>query len=423
MSATKNALENLFKKRKIREKKSSAKELEKQVSMRSLLELGNIVHYLKKKSPSAEEIQQIVTSINHLQKNSREVAEEVKDTLRLSKTSRNVTGQTMGMMEEASSKMGALDESLNEVTKGLAIIEDISSEINLLSLNASIEAARAGEFGKGFSVVANEVKSLASKTKGVSEGINKIILSTQESADNLARSFEQVKEKLQDSQESATAIQKNMDIVNANTNDLYEELKVSGSSLLKMSEASMEVESKLQDFQFIKTTLSSLLEMEERGLGKDRADTCASMSIFASLAELSTTHRSVSVDSAKEIPLSDSDVLISQTDRRGIIQYANESFVEASGFSIEELMGKPHNLVRNSFMPKSAFAHMWQTIKKGEIWQGIVVNRSKDGRHYWVLATVYPHYEEGRLMGYISVRVKPDPRLVVQALDIYPRLV
>ncbi len=98
--------------------------------------------------------------------------------------------------------------------------------------------------------------------------------------------------------------------------------------------------------------------------------------------------------------------LISETDTRGIITYANPKFCEVSGYSLDELLGKPHNIIRHPDMPKAVFKELWDTIKAGKIWQGEIKNRRKDGSHYWVLATVGPLLDsEGYPYRYVSMRV------------------
>ncbi len=98
--------------------------------------------------------------------------------------------------------------------------------------------------------------------------------------------------------------------------------------------------------------------------------------------------------------------LVTETDTRGIITYANKKFCEVSGYTMDELIGKPHNIIRHPDMPKSVFKELWDTIKAGKIWQGEVKNRRKDGSHYWVLATVGPLLDsEGYPYRYISMRV------------------
>lgn len=114
--------------------------------------------------------------------------------------------------------------------------------------------------------------------------------------------------------------------------------------------------------------------------------------------------------------------LISTTDAKGVITYCNDAFVEISGFSREELMRAPHNLVRHPDVPPAVFDHMWTTLKKGLPWMGIVKNRCKTGDHYWVNAYVTPVFEGERVVGYESVRVKPTAEQVRRAEALYNRI-
>lgn len=112
----------------------------------------------------------------------------------------------------------------------------------------------------------------------------------------------------------------------------------------------------------------------------------------------------------------DQFALISETDTRGIITYANPRFCEVSGYALDELIGKPHNLVRHPDMPKETFKELWDTIKAGKIWQGEIKNRRKDGSHYWVLATVGPLLDaEGHPYRYVSIRVDITQQKALEA--------
>ncbi len=114
--------------------------------------------------------------------------------------------------------------------------------------------------------------------------------------------------------------------------------------------------------------------------------------------------------------------LISTTDLKGQITYCNEAFIDISGFSRDELMRAPHNLVRHPDVPPAVFAHLWQTLKQGKPWMGIVKNRCKNGDHYWVNAYVTPMLENGQVVGYESVRVKPTAEQVRRAEALYARI-
>ena len=109
-----------------------------------------------------------------------------------------------------------------------------------------------------------------------------------------------------------------------------------------------------------------------------------------------------------EIEFPDGEPLVSRTDPGGRIVFANHVFVETSGFSEQELVGAPHNIVRHPHMPKEAFANLWATIKAGRPWDGLVKNRARSGDYYWVRANVTPVIEDGRVAGYISIRSKPS---------------
>lgn len=124
----------------------------------------------------------------------------------------------------------------------------------------------------------------------------------------------------------------------------------------------------------------------------------------------------------REVTYSDSTTLTSATDPAGRITYINKDFLKISGFSETELLQKSHNIVRHPDMPPSAFEDLWQTIKSGSSWMGIVKNRCKNGDHYWVDAFVTPRFEQGKIIGYESVRVKPDPACVDRANKVYGKL-
>jgi len=123
-----------------------------------------------------------------------------------------------------------------------------------------------------------------------------------------------------------------------------------------------------------------------------------------------------------EYPLRDDVAIVSKTDLKGRITYVNPYFIEVSGFTEEELLGAPHNLVRHPDMPPEAFADLWETLKAGLPWTGLVKNRRKDGDYYWVQANVTPVVEGGRVAGYVSVRTRPERDQVAAAEKLYARM-
>lgn len=121
----------------------------------------------------------------------------------------------------------------------------------------------------------------------------------------------------------------------------------------------------------------------------------------------------------KEYVLRDDQTVVSKTDLRGNITYVNRDFVQISGFTEEELIGAPQSVLRHPDMPPEAFADFWETIKAGKAWTGLVKNRCKNGDHYWVEANAAPLIENGQIVGYTSVRVKPTRDQVSQAETAY----
>ncbi len=111
--------------------------------------------------------------------------------------------------------------------------------------------------------------------------------------------------------------------------------------------------------------------------------------------------------------------LISVTDLKGNIVDCNQAFIDVSGFTRDELVGQPHNIVRHPDMPPVAFQTMWTQLKTGKPWMGIVKNRCKNGDHYWVDAYVTPITENGKIIGYESVRSCPDRATVERASQLY----
>ena len=120
-----------------------------------------------------------------------------------------------------------------------------------------------------------------------------------------------------------------------------------------------------------------------------------------------------------EVLLKDDQVIVTKTDIKGQIAYANEDFCEISGFTILELLGQSHNIVRHPDMPPEAFRDLWDTLKQGYPWRGIVKNRCKNGDFYWVKAYVAPIHDNQVVVGYLSSRKKPSPEEVTRAEALY----
>ena len=123
-----------------------------------------------------------------------------------------------------------------------------------------------------------------------------------------------------------------------------------------------------------------------------------------------------------ETLLPENEFIYSRTDLKGMITEANEAFCAVSAYTREEMVGQPHNMVRHPDMPPAAFKDMWQDLKAGKPWRGIVKNRRKDGGFYWVVANASPVRENGQITGYQSVRSRPERADILAAEAAYKRI-
>jgi PAS domain S-box-containing protein len=125
----------------------------------------------------------------------------------------------------------------------------------------------------------------------------------------------------------------------------------------------------------------------------------------------------------KEIVMRDDDFIVSKTDLKGRITYANRIFMEFSGFEEADLIGKQHNVIRHPDMPRLIFKMLWSEVEAGREIFAYVKNICADGSYYWVLANVTPSLDEaGKVVGYYSVRRKPNPKSIRSVIDLYKRL-
>jgi len=124
----------------------------------------------------------------------------------------------------------------------------------------------------------------------------------------------------------------------------------------------------------------------------------------------------------KEIVLGEFAFLVSETDENGIIIFANDDFCKIAEYGVDELIGKPHNIVRHNDMPKIAFKDLWETVQRGEIWTGYVKNTTRSGNYYWVFATVFPTTTSDGKKGYLSCRRKASDDEIEEYRDLYKKL-
>lgn len=133
-------------------------------------------------------------------------------------------------------------------------------------------------------------------------------------------------------------------------------------------------------------------------------------------------HRAVT-PSGRERHLGVDEVIVSKTDPKGLITYANDVFCRIAGFEVHELIGAPHNLIRHPDMPRCVFKFLWDRIAAGHEVFAYVKNMARNGDHYWVLAHVTPSYgPTGEIVGYHSNRRKPDASGIRAVEPVYAQL-
>lgn len=129
------------------------------------------------------------------------------------------------------------------------------------------------------------------------------------------------------------------------------------------------------------------------------------------------------VPSQKERVMREEDFLVSKTDLKGRITYGNRTFIEFSGYSEAELLGKQHNIVRHPDMPRGVFKYLWDAMMQKRECFAYVKNMSKDGGYYWVFANVTPSMNaQGQLDGFFSVRRKPKPQAIAAVSRLYEQM-
>ncbi len=321
-------------------------------------------------------------------------------------------------LEHVNKKMSALEKHFTAISGLVKTVSEIADQTKLLALNATIEAARAGEAGKGFAVVASEVKELSSTTKAANQEISVTLDKIGEAITDLSQSVALSVNRMQSSISAVAVTRKNALTIQQETNQFSKLLQTSCNNFRKLNESSIEVENETREVNTIGKTFSYLLEM--MAMQENAFVTVDPLERLLPVVESSDfcdPERFAHCE--REYVLREDDILISATDTLGKITFANNCFYEVAEYEPGELVGEPHNVIRHPDMPKTAFADLWAVIKTGRPWQGYVANQSRSGRTYWVKANVFPCFENKQIVGYLSIRTKPDRVAIEQAIEAY----
>lgn len=125
----------------------------------------------------------------------------------------------------------------------------------------------------------------------------------------------------------------------------------------------------------------------------------------------------------REVFFDKDDLIVSKTDLDGRLTYVNHTFLDVANYQEHEVIGKQHNVIRHPNMPRAIFEMLWSNIKAGKEIFAYVVNATKEGDHYWVIAHVTPSFKDGVAVGYHSTRRVPNPSIIKNTvIPMYDKL-
>lgn len=346
------------------------------------------------------------------------VQSNVQDILQNVGTVVNEVRSSSDELNQMTQGVDSLQQHIADIDGLVRTVNEIADQTQLLSLNATIEAARAGEAGKGFAVVASEVKELSSTTKKANQEIRDTLHRITEAVTTLATSVQQASQQMQQSLSAVETTRESASSIGTETEQFGFQLQQSMQNFQRLDETSTVVENETQEISTIGRTFSYLLALlRQHGQTQTCVPPLERLGPLVQDSSFSKNERFTSNE--PEYKLAADEILISATDTRGMITFANNAFYQVAEYEAGELVGQPHNVIRHPDMPRTAFADLWKVIQAGKLWQGYVVNRSKNGRAYWVKANVFPCYEAGQIVGYISIRTQPEPQMVEAAKRAY----
>lgn len=373
-----------------------------------------ITHQIDQIRTSLNDFNQLTVSFESIHKHIGTINAEVGT---ISKDA-NENTQTI---KQVNTEMNGLVNEFNAINSLIKTINSIADQTNLLALNATIEAARAGEHGKGFAVVANEVKELSRTAKQANEKIQFAINNIGETIQKLSVFLKQTQSRIEASSRFVDETTSSVSAISQDNSFLQKKISQTQSLFEGLGEVSEVLNLELNQLSTIGSTYKFLsVLMKAKGLFKGHEDPVERFEVLTKDLPEQFPQRFKATE--EEYRLTESDILISSTDLKGIITFANDRFYQVAQFETGSLMGRPHNIIRHPDMPKAGFADLWTTIKAGDLWHGIVINRGHKGRVYWVRATVFPCYENGRVVGYLSVRSAPTNSEIERAKKVYRKL-
>lgn len=388
-------------------------------------ELSTVIEKTKEDlSSQNNSLIKISENFQNLSSTMQQIHGNIKNVFQASDDNASKSTKSAEQVSNTNEAMKKLEDRFSSVQRSLRTIDSVSNQTNLLALNATIEAARAGDAGKGFAVVAEEVKELSKSTqkvnKEIQETIEEVWALISQLSKNLIEAHDLMNQTLKSSENTKLVTQSILNL----SNSMQNEIKKTKGQVDGIGQSVEKSSLQINEISVIGMTFSSIISLLKlEGVFEKLDDPLEPLEPMAAASTYFNENRFKSSEASNEIILGDDDIIISITDPKGIISFANNYFVKISEYSKEELLGTPHNILRHPDMPKSAFKYLWDTIQGKKMWQGYVKNKSKSGKFYWVKATAFPMIDQyGQIKGYISLRTKPSRQAVQRAAEIYKRL-
>ena len=317
-------------------------------------------------------------------------------------------------------QMQRLKEDFAKMRQFLGEIGRVALQSKILALNASIEAAHAGVAGDGFAVVASEVGSMAQQVSALNEEIGGIVSNLNTEVDRTVGVIASANSRMLATLGETEGNSRNLHAAASRLEEISRTMCSSTSSLDQIQESLRTTSGRTDDLCVLGRAYENLVVQLRRFSG-ERPDPLERLVPLARRSSFRAPSRFTTPE--PETLLAEEDTIISITDTKGRITFANDTFCRIAEYTPGELIGRPHNLVRHPDMPKTAFADLWAHIQQGRMWQGYVKNRSRSGAIYWVKAAVFSQRDaSGQITGYISVRMKPTRDAISRAIEIYRRL-
>lgn len=359
--------------------------------------------------------QELTTVLETIDQNISEISSAVRENASKNETSARQVLATTTFMQK-------LEEEFKAIHQLLRMIDSVANQTNLLALNATIEAARAGEAGKGFSVVASEVKELSKNTKKVNTEIQDTMTKIAEAVASLSQQLSGAHKLIEEARVSSESSNEKADLTLTSSRNMRASIKNSSSVVEKITASLQDSAIQFNEVSVIGSTFENLMSLLKfQGIFEKLNDPLERLQPLVDASNYENNARFTKTEG--QVPLADNDILISITDARGIIQFANKTFCVMAGYAPEEMLGKPHNMVRHPDMPKTAFKDLWEVLRSKNMWQGYVKNRTRNGGYYWVRAIAFPCLSpSGEISGFISVRSKPSFEAIQRAIQVYRRL-